>query len=78
VPANAYSVSVVAEATGDLPISVALVDPAGLTLATASNTGGLAVMTVPVTKGGTYLLKVINLSLGPVEVWTAATPNVTR
>jgi hypothetical protein len=78
VPANAYSVSLVAEATGNLPISIALVDPTGLTLATANNSDGLAVMTVPVTKGGTYLVKVINLNLGPVEVWTAATPNVTR
>ena len=78
VPANAYSVSIVAESVGDLPISVALVDPSGLTLATANNNGGVASMTVPVTKGGTYLVKVVNLSLGPVEVWTAATPNVTR
>jgi hypothetical protein len=78
VPANAYSVSVVAEATGNLPINVALVDPAGLTLATTSNINGVAAMTVPVTKGGTYLVKVINLSAGPVEVWTAATPNGAR
>jgi hypothetical protein len=78
VPANAYSVSILAEATGNLPISVALVDPAGLTLATATNTSGVAAMTVPVSQGGIYVIKVINLSIGPVEFWTAATPNGTR
>ena len=78
VPNNAYSVSVVAESVGDLPISVSLISPAGLTLATSNNSSGLAVMNVPVTSGGTYLLQVVNLSGGPIEVWTAATPNTTR
>lgn len=77
-PANAYSVSVLAEAAGDLPIEVALIDSSGLSLATTTSSNGIASMTVPVTTGGTYLVKVINLSAGPVEVWTAATPNVTR
>jgi hypothetical protein len=78
VPANAYSVSVFGEALGTLPVSVALVDPSGLTLSTANVTSGAAVMTVPVTKSGTYTVKVINLNGVPVEVWTVATPNVTR
>jgi hypothetical protein len=78
VPANAYSVSIVAEAAGNLPIKVLFVDPSGLTLASSDNSSGLAVLDVPVTQGGTYLIKIVNLSLGPVEVWTAATPNVNR
>ena len=78
VPANAYSVSVFGEALGTLPVSVALVDPSGVTLSTVSTSAGAAVMTVPVSKAGTYTVKVINLNLGPVEVWTVATPNVTR
>lgn len=76
VPANAYSVSLVSEST--LPVSLSLVDPNGVTLATANSSSGLAVLTVPVNAAGTYLVKVINLNLGPVEVWTAATPNVHR
>jgi len=78
VPANAYSVSVFGEALDVLPVSVSLIDPSGLTLGTASTSSGVAVMTVPVTKAGTYTVKVINLNAGPVEVWTAATPNTTR
>ena len=77
-PPNTYSVSVVAEAAGNLPIRIALLDPNGLTLATADNSSGLAVLDVPVSAVGTYTVQVINLSLGPVDVWTAATPNVKR
>jgi hypothetical protein len=77
VPANAYSVSLVAESSNGLPISVALIDPTGLTLGTSSSSGE-SVVTVPVSKAGTYTVKVINLNLGPVDIWTAATPNVNR
>ncbi|HEX6179469.1 MAG TPA: sialidase family protein [Thermoanaerobaculia bacterium] len=76
VPAEAYSVSLVSESS--LPVTLALVDPSGLTLGTANSASGVAVLTVPVNSAGTYLVKVINLNLGPVEVWTAATPNVRR
>jgi hypothetical protein len=78
VPANAYSVSIVAESTGDLPIKIVLVDPTGLALASSDNSSGLAVIDAPVTVGGTYLVQVVNLSAGPVTFWTAATPNVSR
>jgi hypothetical protein len=77
-PDNTNSVSVVAEAAGDLPIKIVLVDPSGLTLASADNSSGLAVLDVPVSRSGIYTVQVINLSLGPVQVWTAATPNVNR
>ena len=50
----------------------------GLTLASADNSSGLAVLDVPVSRTGIYTVQVINLSLGPVQVWTAATPNVKR
>lgn len=78
VPANSQSISVVAESTGDLPIKLVLLDPSGLALATSDNSSGFAVIDQPVTLGGTYTLQVINLSAGPVQVWTAATPNVNR
>jgi hypothetical protein len=78
VPDNVQSVSVVAESANDLPIKLVLVDPTGLTLATSDNTSGLATIDVPVTRGGTYLVKVLNLGIGPLDVWTAATPNLTR
>jgi hypothetical protein len=78
VPAGAQAISIVAESTPQVPVKIVLVDPTGLSLATSDNSSGLAVINQPVTQSGTYLIKVINLSLGPVQVWTAATPTVTR
>lgn len=78
VPANATSISVIAESTPQLPVKIVLIDPTGLALATSDNSSGFAVINQPVTQSGTYIVKVINLSLGPVQVWTAATPLVSR
>jgi hypothetical protein len=78
LPANATAVSVIAEEKGDLPVQLVLIDPLGVTLGTADNSNGLAVINRPVTGGGIYLVKTINLSVGPVEVWTASTPLVNR
>ena len=39
---------------------------------------GLAVMEVPISAAGTYVVETINLGLGPVQVWSAATPTVVR
>lgn len=79
VPAEAQSISVVAEATPSALVRIVLVDPAGLSIATSdSSSSGLATLSVPVTRSGVYLVKVVNLSVGPVSVWSAATPRVTR
>jgi hypothetical protein len=79
VPAGARSLSVLAEATAGIPIQLVVLDPNGLTLATSSpTTTGLAVLDVPLSQSGTYTVQTINLSLGPVAFWTAATPLVSR
>jgi len=78
LPANTKEVSVLAEANGNVPIRLVLVDPAGLTLKTVDATSGVAVLNTPVTSGGLYTIKVVNVSLGPVQVWTVATPLLTR
>jgi hypothetical protein len=78
IPANTREVAVLAEASGGLPIKLILVDPAGLSLKVVDSVNGVAVLNAPVTQGGLYTIKVVNLSLGPVQVWTAATPLVTR
>jgi len=79
VPANAESVSILAESSVPLTrVRVGLISPSGLLLATAEGTNGLVTLDVPVTQNGTYLVTVLNLSLGPVNVWTAATPRVAR
>jgi hypothetical protein len=77
LPSNAQAISIVAESSAGL-VQVALVDPTGLTLATADTSSGLAVINAPVTAGGVYLVKLINAGVGPVNVWTMATPLVSR
>ncbi len=77
-PAGTQAISVVAEATPELPIQLVLIDPSGAILGTADNSTGLAVINKNVTQSGVYVIKVVNISLGPVQVWTAATPLVLR
>jgi hypothetical protein len=71
-------ISVVAETSANVPIQLVLIDPSGTALRLADSSNGVAVINQPVTQGGTYVIKVINIGIGPVEVWTAATPLVTR
>jgi hypothetical protein len=73
VPTGALSISAVAEASPEVPVQIVLLDPLGTVLGTADNASGFAVIDAPVSAGGVYLLKVTNVSLGSVSVWTAAT-----
>lgn len=75
---NATAISLVAVSTNNLPIKLALISPSGVALQTADSVNGVVVINAPVTQSGTYIVKTINLSLGPVQVWTAATPTVKR
>jgi PKD repeat protein len=76
VPSGATGISVAAESS--LPIRLVLINPSGLTLQTVDNSSGYAVINYATQQSGTYLIKVINLNLGPVQVWTVATPTVRR
>ena len=78
MPPNAQAVSIMAESNLSAPIRILLIDPLGATVATVDSTNGLAVINQAVTPGGLYVLKVVNLSAGPVTAWTAATPWVNR
>jgi hypothetical protein len=80
VPANAQSVSVIVSAPAGMLVRAGLVgSTTGVVLATAdTDANGIAVLTVPVTQGGLYLVKTTNLSAGPVSVFTATTPQLSR
>jgi hypothetical protein len=78
VPAGASAISLVAESSNNLPIRLILVSPSGAILNTADSSGGVASISAPVSQSGTYVMKVVNLNAGPVQVWTAATPTVRR
>src|ERR1700736_5660204 len=46
---------------------------------TGNGTGsGLAVVEAQVSQSGLYLIQLVNVGIGPVNIWTAATPLVQR
>jgi hypothetical protein len=75
LPAGTQAVAIAAGAP--VPIKIVLMSVAGGVLATADNTSGFAVIEVPAS-AGSYLVKTVNLSAGPVQAWTAVTPLVAR
>jgi len=78
VPAGTQSISVLAESTPAGLVRIVLVNPSGLSIATSDGSGGLVTLDAPVSANGLYVVKVLNLSLGPISVWTAVTPRVSR
>ena len=78
VPPNAQSLSVIAESSLAVPMQLLVLSPTGALLSSATSTNGLAAIDVPVSAGGMYVVKTVNLSLGSISVWTAATPQVIR
>jgi hypothetical protein len=78
VPAGTQAISVVAEPNVKVPIQLVLIDPSGAVVQVADASAAYAVLQAPASKSGTYLVKLVNVGLGPVSVWTAATPLVAR
>lgn len=78
MPLRATDISIVAESFECFLISSWSWIRNGLTLQTINSSSGLATINTQVTKGGVYLIKVVNLSLGPLEFTTAVTPLVLR
>jgi hypothetical protein len=71
-PAGTQSISAVAAGNG--LVRIILIDPTGLTLASADAINGVAVLDTSVSRTGVYQLKVINLGTNLTQTWTAATP----
>jgi len=77
VPSNALGFSVAAEADVNVPYTLVVIDPTGKVLGSVnSSSNGIASVTMPVTTTGLYVIQLVNVGLGPVNVWTAATPYV--
>ncbi len=79
VPSNALAFSVVAESDGNLPYKLIVIDPSGKMLGTVnSSPNGIASVQGPISTPGLYVIQLVNVGVGPVNIWTAATPEVTR
>jgi len=76
VEQGATALSVMAESNA--PIRLVVVDPSGSIVGISDASDGSASVNMPINQGGTYLVKVVNLSAGPVEVFTASTALVAR
>jgi hypothetical protein len=78
MPSGSREISVAAESTLAVPFKLVLVDPSGVSLQTADSVSGIATLSRPVTQGGVYVIKVVNLTLGPLQFKVTATPTVQR
>ena len=78
LPAGTRAISVAVESNLNVPMQLVLLDPTGKVVQTVNSSSGVAILEVPITKSGVYIIKTVNLSLGPLQVWTVATPWVAR
>ena len=78
LPAGTRAISVAAESSLNVPMQLVLLDPTGKVVQTVNSSSGVAILEAPITKSGVYIIKTVNLSLGPLQVWTVATPWVAR
>jgi hypothetical protein len=78
LPAGTRAISVAVESNLKVPMQLVLVDPSGRVVQTVNSSSGVAILEAPITQSGVYIIKTINLSLGPIEVWSVATPWVAR
>jgi hypothetical protein len=76
LPSGTQAISIAAESSVAVPIQLVLIAPSGAILQTASSSTGVVVLEAPITQSGVYIIKEVNLSLGPVQVWSVATPLV--
>jgi hypothetical protein len=59
-------------------MQLVLLSPAGAILGSATSTTGIVSLDVPVSSAGMYVVKTVNLAIGPVSIFTATTPQVSR
>jgi hypothetical protein len=79
VPSNALGFSVVAESDANVPYQLIVIDSSGNVLGTVnSSLNGIAAVQGPVSTTGLYKIQLVNVGASPVNIWTAATPEVTR
>jgi PKD repeat protein len=77
-PSGSQEFAVLVDSSLNVPFKLVVLNPSGLSIATADANGGVAVLNVPVNASGVYVVKVVNLSLGPLQFSTRVTPLITR
>jgi hypothetical protein len=77
LPTGTRAISVVMESSLKVPMQLILLDSSGRIVQTVNSSSGVAILETPIS-GGTYIIKTVNLSLGPIQVWSVSTPLVAR
>jgi hypothetical protein len=72
------AISVLVDANLNVPFKVILIDPAGSVLGAVDSSSGVAVIDKTVSKSGNYVIKIVNLSVGPLQITATTTPLVSR
>ena len=72
LPTGTQAIS--AEPSVAVPIQLVLINPSGTMVQTVNSSSGVAILEAPITQSGVYTIKIVNLSLGPVQIWSVATP----
>jgi len=78
LPTGTQAISIAAEPSVVVPTQLVLIDPSGNVVQTVNSSSGVAILEAPITQSGVYIIKTVNLSLGPVELWSVATPLVSQ
>ena len=78
LPTGTQAISIAAEPGVAVPIQLVLINPSGGVVQTVNSSSGVAILEAPITQSGVYVIKVVNLSLGPVQIWSVATPLVSQ
>jgi hypothetical protein len=78
LPTGTQAISIAAEPGVAVPIQLVLINPSGTVVQTVNSSSGVAILEAPITQSGVYVIKVVNLSLGPVQIWSVATPLVSQ
>lgn len=76
--AGTQAISIVAESNIAAPIQLLLIDPSGAVVQTVNTSTGVAVLDAPITQSGVYAIKVVNVGLGPLQIWSVATALVSN
>ena len=76
LPSGTQAISIAAESNVAAPIQLVLINPSGTVVQTVKSSTGVAVLEAPITQSGVYIIKTVNLSVGPVQIWSVATPLV--
>jgi hypothetical protein len=78
LPSGTQAISIASESSTGVPIQLVLLSPTGQVVQTVNSSSGVAILEAPITKSGVYVIKTVNLSLGPLQIWTVSTPYVLR